>query len=256
MDTQLEKDIEKMTKKLKGVKKRYRIEAGRYGGELVIGEVNQDFVDYWIERMEDGDSDLIEHVTELDYDDEAGDPDSPEMSDNATAWYEIDNLEHLNNAYGDAGFLVYEVPADGSDDRSWDNDPLETSGYHLYGREAYHSESIPEENIDDYVPVLSFHSAEKGGFGVWFVDVEGEDFDPRKLAFSTVETNVAEIIETVWYDKQELDVDFDYSDTTGKGYYASVGYFNKKWHDTEDQYTDDILSEEGYWDCYEEELTD
>lgn len=40
-------------------KRRFRIEAGRYGGELTIGEVDKEFVDYFIDKEE---SELIEHV--------------------------------------------------------------------------------------------------------------------------------------------------------------------------------------------------
>ena len=47
------------------------------------------------------------------------------------------------------------------------------------------------------------------------------------------ETDLGEIVETVWYNGKEVHLEYDYNDTTGKGYYASVGYLNKKWHDTE-----------------------
>ena len=42
------------------------------------------------------------------------------------------------------------------------------------------------------------------------------------------------------------------TDTTGKGYYAKVGYMNKKWHDKEEMYTHEYLVENGYWDGYDE----
>ena len=41
-------------------KRRFRIDAGRYGGELVIGKINADFVNF----MQDYDeSDLIDTIT-------------------------------------------------------------------------------------------------------------------------------------------------------------------------------------------------
>ena len=40
-------------------KRRFRIEAGRYGGEVALGKVDKEFVDYFIDKDE---SDLIEHV--------------------------------------------------------------------------------------------------------------------------------------------------------------------------------------------------
>ena len=48
----------------------------------------------------------------------------------------------------------------------------------------------------------------------------------------------------------------DFSDTTGKGYYAQVGYMNPKFRDNPEQYTDEFLKEEGYWDDYEDNLND
>ena len=95
--------------------------------------------------------------------------------------------------------------------------------------------------------MLAFHSAEKGGFGSWFLETEGEDFDPYKLGCGYVETNVAEIVESVYYDKEELENNMDYNDTTGKGYYASVGWMNTKWHDSQDSIKID-------WEDYDENV--
>ena len=49
-------------------KRKFRIEAGRYGGELTIGEVNADFVDYWLEQDDEGE--LIDHLQKLEWGDE------------------------------------------------------------------------------------------------------------------------------------------------------------------------------------------
>ena len=65
----------------------------------------------------------------------------------------------------------------------------------------------------------------------YYIETDGEDFDPKKLTSRSVETYLGDILENVWYDKQEVEANFDYNDTTGKGYHASVGYMNKKWHD-------------------------
>ena len=104
------------------------------------------------------------------------------------------------------------------------------------------------EDMEGIEPILAFHSSEKGSFANYFLDLEGEEFDPEKLAFSTVEMNLAEIVENVYYNKQDLEANYDWNDTTGKAYYASVGYMNTKWHDSADQYTDEYLEENGYWD--------
>ena len=61
-----------------------------------------------------------------------------------------------------------------------------------------------------------------------------------------VETNVGEFIDKVYYDKVELDAEYDQNDTTGKSYHAEVGWLNKKWHDSEadyDELDEDFLLE-------------
>lgn len=249
----LEDDIDKMTTKLKGVKRRFRIEAGRYGGEVAIGVVDEDFVDYWLDKVADeGDGDLVSTIVDLEWE-ETEPSESPDPKDDFSAWYDCDDVEHVNGPYADGQWIFTEVPADGSDDYAYNDTETEFQPVHMYGREAYHDENRIDSDPDDYVPVMAFHSSEKGSFGCWFVDVEGEDFEPEKVAFSSVETNVAEIVENVWYKKERLEPDYDNCDSTGKGYYASVGYMNVKWHDLYDTYTDEYLENEGYWDCFDDE---
>ena len=68
---------------------------------------------------------------------------------------------------------------------------------------------------------------------------------------------MGEIIESYWYDRKPLQVDFDYSDSMGKGYYASVGYVNTKWHDVSEKYvTYDMEETENVkeaFDCFYED---
>ena len=241
-------------------KRRFRIEAGNRGGELTIGKVNRGFVDYFIEQDED---DLIEFITDLEWadgdegpEDALQDPESPPAPcEEFCSWNECDDLEHVSGAYSDGTWTVAEVPADGSDDHMFD-DCQQFEPYQLYGREAYNSSEEPEVSDTVTVPVLVFHSAEKGSFGCWFVETDGEDFDPRKVAFTTVESNLAELVENAYYDKVLLEQNWDYADSTGKGYYAHVGYFNTKWHDQSEQYTAEYLDENCYWEGYDDAQED
>ena len=235
-------------------KYRYRIEASNYGGELTIGEVPEAFVDYWMPIVEeDGDGDLIDAV--VDFDDWEDEPEDALQDPNAAPrlenyWHEYDDVEHLSGSYADGEWRVYEVPADGSDDQSWDKEVYTGDANHLFGREAYHDADIDrkdQDEPDDYIPVLAFHSSEKGSMGAWFLDTD-EPFDHEKLAFGSLETNLCELVERVYYDQEELESNFDWYDSTGKGYYASVGYLNKKWRDPAEQYTPEYLKEEGYFD--------
>ena len=130
-------------------------------------------------------------------------------------------------------------------------------GMNLYDREAYFDEisksqleETLRENIqelDSYVPVITFMSTEKGELGCYFVETDGEDFDPKKLAYSTLETNLTSLIDKVWYNKKELDINFDNSGSTGKGSYARVGYMNTKWHD-KDKSEEDLKEA---WDSFD-----
>ena len=241
-------------------KRKFRIEGGRYGGELVLGEVNPNFVRYY----EDHEStEIVEAVLETDDwtegEEEPADalqdpntPPSPALPDQDFYMWECDELEHINSPYADGGFMVYEVPADGSDDWDYDKEVFDGDGIFLYGREgAYFGREEPTENKDEYIPVLCFHSSEKGSFGVWFVETDGEDFDEFKLAYGVVETNLAEFIDAVYYDKEELDTDYDYNDTTGKRYDADVGWLNKKWRDPAESYT---KIDQEYWDDYNDNV--
>lgn len=241
-------------------KYRYRIEGGRYGGELVVGETNPGFALHYGEL--DDQEELIEAVLDADGSSwnneevpedaliDPNQPPGPGVDEDFNMW-ENDELEHCNGPYSDGGFTVYEVPADGSDDYDYNTEVWEGDAIQVYSREgAYFSNEKPEENIEDYIPVLAFHSSEKGSFSVWFVDTD-EPFDEFKLGFGVVETNVCELVDRVYYDKVELDANYDYNDTTGKSYHADVGWLNKKWRDPYDQY-EEVESE--YWDDFDDNV--
>ena len=230
-------------------KRRYRVEGGRYGGELVIGKVSNEFVTKVISQDE---SELVDTVLsfddwtqEIDENTEHEDPEQiPYPVENYYMW-ECDDIEHLNGPYADGGFTVYEVPANGEDDYDYDNEVWQGEAIYMYSREGGYFTNEPPKEMEDNVPVLAFMSSEKGTFGVWFIDTD-EDFDPYKLGVGVVETNLAEMVDRMYYDKVELDTDYDYNDTTGKSYHAEVGWLNTKWHDPFSKYDDldeDYLAE-------------
>ena len=232
-------------------KRKFRIEGGRYGGEAVLGRVNPAFASYY--AREENQGDLIDAVLESEDwapneeadNDTLLDPDGaphPALPGEDFYMWENDDIEHINSAYADGGFTVYEVPADGSDDYDYDKEVYDGDGILVYGREGgyFSTDDEPElinekdEEGNEYVPVLMFHSSEKGTFGAYFVETDGEDFDEFKLGYGIVETNLAEFIDAVYYDKEELDCEYDYNDTTGKSYDAQVGWLNTKWHDSQE----------------------
>lgn len=232
-------------------KRRFRIDSGYYGGELVIGEVANEFVAKTI-GMDEGE--LVDTV--LSFDDWGGNDDLDENAEHDDPeqipapredyyMWECDDIEHINSAYGDSELTVFEVPADGENDYDYENEVGSFSAIHMYGREGgYFSNEEPNVvNEDDdegnhYVPVLAFHSCEKGTFASYFVETDGEDFDQYKLGMGIVETNLGEFIDRVYYNKVELDAEYEQNDSTGKSYHAEVGWLNKKWHDSDDKYNE------------------
>lgn len=236
-------------------KRFFVVDTGRYGGEVTVGTMPADFVEYWNPKIkEDGDSDFISHVQSFSWDDEEDrDPDSPPLGENFCEWYDCDDIEHVSGPYADSQYYVQEIEL--HPDAVFDEDyssiewkegvdhdysvakwtdvgeelgPFEYNA--IYGREAYGNYDTPQED-EETVPVMCWHSGEKGGFGQLFITTDGEDFNPDALHCGYVETDCASIIERYWYNKQELDVNFDWADSTGKGYYAYVGFMNPKWHD-------------------------
>ena len=232
-------------------KRIFRIEAGRYGGECVIGKVDKEFVEAMLEEDQE---ELIDVITSAEDEDFKG-----LLPCEDYYMWECDDIEHINAAYADSGFFITEVTNEESKyDYSETETPLEAVMC-LYGREAYSMGTLPEDeedikDDDNYVPTLAFHSGEKGGFGCWFVETDGEPFDKYKFTYGIVETDMGEFIDTVWYDKKELETDYDYNDSTGKGYYAGVGYMNTKWHDLGEKYTEGAEYLKQYWEEFDDEV--
>lgn len=231
-------------------KRKFRIVGKRYGGELTVGKVSEEFARYWQNKDPE---DLQGHLLALEWDEEDDiDTDSPPVladGEEFVAWNEVDDLEHLTGYYADSEFIVSEVT--GKDDEwAYDENEMEFEAYPLISRECYADETEPEDPPEnsEYVSVLMWLSAEKGNFGTWFVETDGEDFDPKKFAVSTIETNLGEMVESVWYDKVEIDCDYDFAESVGKGYHAFVGWMNTKWHENE------ITINEDMWEGYEENL--
>jgi hypothetical protein len=260
-------------------KRYFKIDTGSYGGEMAVGSVSKEFVDYWKPIIaEEGQGDLIEHLQGIEWDDEEQqDPNSPILEE-FYCWNENDDMEHVNGPFADNHFRVIEIElhkdaeyADGmlqwkeGVDHDYSTSMYEEIGEedtheyesNIYSRECYTTDSFDSKDEEDYQPTLFFFSSEKGGFGEVYVQTDNKDFDPELLQTGQIESDMGEIIESYWYDRVPLQVDFDYADTTGKGYYASVGYVNTKWHDESDNYVSYDMEEteivKEAFDCFYED---
>lgn len=236
---------------------KYRIEGGRYGGELAVGSVSDEFVKYWAPIIEEEGTyeTFIPHVLALSEwdDDEDLDSDSPDIFEDTNeieGWYGVDDIEHINAAYADGGFFVSDITNE-DDKYAYDENEMEVEGHTLKGREGAYISTDVNGDLEGCTPVMLFHSSEKGGFATWFVESD-EPFDPNKLVFSIVETHLGDFVEDLWYDKNLLEADYDYNDTMGKSYEAAVGWITDKWRDEYIDPEDGDLSE--YWEEHAENL--
>jgi hypothetical protein len=243
------------------MKRYFKINTGRYGGELTVGEIEPQYVDYWQDKFESNEADredLVESIINFEWEDEQTFDDVPRVTKDFCAWNECDDLEHLNGPYDDNQFTVTEIQlhddAEYTDGAiQWIEDcehdysvdmytELEEIGQYDYPAQVYSRECFtqhirqPDITEPASKPVMMFHSSEKGGFGDIYVETNNCDFDPELLQIGIVETDLANIIESYWYDREPLQPDFDCADTIGKSYNAWVGYAITEYHEQSDLY--------------------
>lgn len=194
--------------------KKFKIVAAGYGGEFAMCTKDADFVKEW-ENSEE--FDLVDEVRDT-YPDEA-------------------DLEHHYGMYADSNFTVYEIKEEEEIEIS---DEVEVHSF--MSREAYTTDSDSGS-----VPVLIFHSSEKGVFSSW--QFEAEEFDSQKLTASVVETDMGEFIQDVYYNGKKIEPNYDCIETRGKGYSAKVGWINPDWHEKKETFDNEELLKES-WECH------
>ncbi len=229
-------------------KRKFRItlnESRAEGAELKIGTVSVEFVKYWQER--DG---LIEHLESI-ADGEEGDANSPPMRDGKNfPWYECDYIEGILSPYDrsrENGFKVEEITAKGD----VIIEKQLTDVVSVYSRERYVNPiNMDDENSDRDVSVLIFLSGERGCDN-WLVETDGEDFNPKKLAYGALETYFGEFVDAVFYDKKELELEIESGTESTAHRDASVGVIGSSW--IKDQSKANTLKNLE-WDYYDELL--
>ena len=228
-------------------KRKFRItvnESRAEGVELKIGTVSVEFVKYWQKR--DG---LIEHLESI-VDGEEEDANSPPMRDGKNfPWNECDDIEGILSPYEPTvnGFKVEEITAKGDviiEKQLTDVVPV-------YSRERYVNPiNMDDENSDRDVSVLIFLSGERGCDN-WLVETDGEDFNPKKLAYGALETNFGEFVDAVFYDKKELELEIESGTEGTMNREASVGVIGSSW--IKDQSKANTLKTLDWWE-YDELL--
>lgn len=211
------------------MKHRYRISALGYGAEVVVGTVRPSFVQYWAPIVEEeGDMGLIDHLLD-DEDDRTTEIDP--VLDYQGEWYDIHDLERLISISTDSSLVIQEIDEDGND---LDTEELYVElrdACQLYCRECY-MQNTEAEGQDNCEPVLVMQSNEKGCFWEAFLELE-EPIDTRLFGIGILETNLCELVDSVYYNGEPLELDYDGYDTIGKSYSAAVGWMNLEYHETE-----------------------
>ena len=217
----------------------YRVRLWGYGGEAAYMNVSKETYDFWKPITEEhGDSDLVNYAVN-------DDPDDYEFEDIETVpteadfltedeykypWYEAPGeFCHQNGVeFSSARIDVEEVDSD--DYRAnevaevLDGESLEDllstveedSNYEIEPKDWGEAEPIANEG--EYV--CQFYSSEKGTFFDGIIETVG-DFDIKKLkAVINEYPNGEDIVDGLLYDN--VDIDNDGGDTTGKGYSAHL----------------------------------
>ena len=248
--------------------KQIYIRGNNYGGEMTIGEVTPEFVNYWQPICKkEGDSRLMDHLMALESwngtpeEEDGFDKDSPAIyaeGEEWNAWHDCDDIHHDSSSNGtELMAFPMTVGEHGQPEYEWE-DAIELEPHQLYGREMYTQDThVDDHEDDDSVPVLVFYSSEKGDFGGWSIDLEDDEtFDPNKVAVSIIETDHGEMVERLFYDKKEYDCEYDWCDSRGKGYYAGVAWFNKRWEDPCLNEDTDKEAWDDAWEWYDSELAE
>ena len=219
------------------------------------------------QKAMDGDTDYGDDEDQ-DNEYEGYDPNSPELWEGSgnREYYDLDDIEggtfvsseyneysvveivpHEETIFGEYGgsSLSWADRFTKKRNFDWSKNKYETVGESkeivfdrvVYSRELYLETS--EKDIvkagNEAVPAIMIYDSQKGTFGHLLIRTNGEDFDSKKLAYVVCENNMGDHITHWFYDKQDLDFDYDSLSTWGKGFDVSVGYLHK-WdvdHDSE-----------------------
>ena len=193
---------EELMQTLKFTPREYRLEMSGYGGEVVIGTVEPEVYEYFVEN----DIDLEEYA--YDWENEAGVPDDKQPFEPG-GWHECDDIAHENGVemYSSCWVTVY----DENGEQVWEHN-LDTSDLDADGIEV---ECFGEEYVNHHEGKVVFYGQnfEKGLFFGGQFELTAP-FDPTKLKFLTDDIDGWEICNYVSYAGEDID-SYDY-DTVGK----------------------------------------
>lgn len=195
----------------------YTIQLWGYGGEIAVAKINKEQYEYWKPRIEDGDSELVEHATSwLDEEEENPVPKSARIV-NDGAWYETEG--HLDNMSGCEFAEQCHIQIDDENGNTVFDHPLAYEVLEDLGVQL-DSNEVMAGDVDGVEYAFCFQSIEKGTFFAGDIELKAP-FDPKKLKITYTDFEGWELVSGVEYNGEWID-GLDGYDTTGKGSYANV----------------------------------
>jgi hypothetical protein len=202
-----------------------------------------------------GDDDFDDDDEDVERDEVDGfDKDSPEVYEGAgnREYWDFDDIEHETMvSYEHNLYTVTEIKVDPrveyvDGELSWSEAATKkrnfdwgskmfeeidgTSKEYEYDRNVVCRELYLRDKtkgMDDPVPVIMMYDSQKGTFGHVYVMTDGEDFDPNKFAYASLDNTMSNNVDVLYYNKVALTVDHNELSTWGKGFYANVGYVER-----------------------------
>lgn len=219
-------------------KKAFKINIGQLGGELIVGDISQEFYDFW----KDKDIGSLKKAILSEGQSESNSPKPNNRFDDWEHWSNYGNIINEFGAYSDSKYTVTEIKL--AEQVSIDNGILRdlTNDYRVNDEMyeeiqgtskkfryqiAWVTEAIMcESDLGNIVPAFAFHSSEKGDFGELFVDTNGDEFNPDLLEVGVIESDLTSIINSFWYNKKNIYESGD-KETRGKSSHIKLGHFQE-----------------------------
>ena len=211
---------------------RFRIQQdSRIGYEYVSGETTKEFVEYWSKKSE---QELNSHIWKTEIDKNSPPIIDDYFVDDDFNWWEMSDIEHISQFDFSGKLEFVEIDDNGMEIGHSQNFRPEI----VYVRNGCFQqvcvdnplEYWVEDKLDNYFPVFSFLSVEKGCWSEWVIDCDREDFN-RQGVFSVgiLRLHGCDMIERLFYNHDEIEEDFDtQKNSDGRWSRSSVGWSWKK----------------------------
>ena len=216
---------EKLIKTIKNPDRYFKVDFGRYGGEVAMGEITKAQYDYWSEREDE----FMEYMPSVGFDAEEANKDIPKEAQFDREFYEYEDICHLNGPeFADSQYVtISEVDKDGMalrdkdgnfvEDETVDMEDFESRGVKVSCAEEHNCDS--DSCRDKYYVFGQYFN--KGGFYTpepIKTGPDGFDFSKMEIAYEDVEG--FKVFSSFTYDGEEYYLE---EDSTGKSSNFFVG---------------------------------